>query len=128
MDRQLQEATVSRANFCCEYRQLPAWLSELPFEFDHIIARKHGGRTESQNLAFACLYCNSYKGPNLSGVDPTSGEIVCLFNPRVDHWAKHFRWQGPLLVGQTPIGRVTIRVLNINASDAVEVRRSLLTE
>ena len=101
MDRQLQEALRQRAIFRCEYCQLPAEMSELPFEFDHIIARKHGGQTAPDNLAFACLYCNRYKGPNLSGIDPVSGEIVRLFHPRLDVWAEHFRWDGPVLLGRT---------------------------
>ena len=47
----------------------------MPFEFDHIIPRKHRGRTfVAGNLAFSCYYCNVYKGPNLSGLDPASGK------------------------------------------------------
>jgi HNH endonuclease len=46
-----------RARSTCEYCQLPQSLSSTPFEIDHIIARKHGGPTESSNLALACFYC-----------------------------------------------------------------------
>jgi len=59
MDRHLQESVRRRAKFCCEYCQLPAELSELPFEVDHITPRKHGGSTQLENLALACFYCNS---------------------------------------------------------------------
>ena len=54
----------------CEYCRLPRTATSLPFEIDHIIARKHGGRTITANLALACWYCNSFKGPNISGLDP----------------------------------------------------------
>jgi hypothetical protein len=78
---------------------------------DHIIAETHGGRTQSANLALACFRCNSHKGRNLSGVDPRSGKVVRLFNPRRDDWIEHFVWDGPKLAGFTPIGRATIAVL-----------------
>ena len=112
----------------CEYCHFPADLAELSFELDHIIARKHGGPTEPDNLALACFYCNSYKGPNIAGIDPESGELVRLFHPRRDDWADHFQWEGATLAGRTPIGRATIQVLCINHPDAVSVRESLQRE
>jgi hypothetical protein len=44
------------------------------------------------------------------------------------HWEDHFRWRGPQLIGLTPIGRVTIRVLAINDPDAISLRRMLIAE
>ena len=112
----------------CEYCHFPADLAELSFELDHIIARKHGGPTEPDNLAWACFYCNSYKGPNIAGIDPESGDLVRLFHPRRDDWADHFQWGGATLAGRTPVGRATIQVLCINHPDAVSVRASLQRE
>lgn len=123
------EASVKlRAGRRCEYCQLPDRFSELPFQIDHVVARKHGGGNEAENLAYACLYCNSYKGPNLSGVDHETGEIVRLFNPRIDLWADHFRWRRVLLEGISSQGRATIQVLKINRDDAVLVRENLFRE
>jgi hypothetical protein len=56
-----------------------------------------------ENLAFACLRCNSRKGPNLSGLDPQTGEMVRLFNPRKDIWTEHSPWHRAVLVGLTPV-------------------------
>jgi hypothetical protein len=53
-----------------------------PFHLEHIIAKQHGGETKADNLAWACHRCNRHKGPNLSGIDPETQEIVQLFNPR----------------------------------------------
>lgn len=117
-----------RAGDACEYCQLPANVSALPFEIDHIIAQKHGGPTEENNLALSCFYCNSYKGPNIAGIDPQSGRLVRLFNPRRDRWARHFAWDGPILVGRTTMARATIAVLDINEPDAVTVRAALIDE
>ncbi len=112
----------------CEYCHFPAALAELSFETDHIIAKKHGGTAESDNLAWACFYCNRYKGTNIAGIDPESREVVRLFHPRREGWADHFQWEGATLSGRTPVGRATIQVLCINHPDAVAVRESLLSE
>jgi hypothetical protein len=73
----------------------------------------------------ACAYCNAAKGTNAAGFDPETDELVPLFNPRADTWADHFVWDGPILVGRTPIGRATIEVLGINRPERVEHRRLL---
>jgi hypothetical protein len=95
---------------------------------DHIIAQKHRGLTVAENLALSCFYCNSFKGPNIAGIDPETGVLTRLFHPRQDRWADHFRWQGAILIGQTAVGRTTIEVLEINAADCVELRQSLIQE
>jgi hypothetical protein len=51
-----------------------------------------------------------------------------LYDPRRDVWADHFEWNGERLVGRTPVGRVTIDVLNINEPERVEHRRLLIAE
>jgi hypothetical protein len=98
----------------------------LPFQLDHIIAEKHGGPTEEGNLAWACYYCNSFKGPNLAGWIAETGQIVRLFHPRTDVWSEHFLWEGPILRPRTLIGQATIQVLSINHPDASAVRGMIL--
>jgi hypothetical protein len=117
-----------RANGLCEYCRLGQSQSDLTFEVDHIIARKHGGATRSGNLALSCFRCNSFKGSDLSGLDPKTRKLTPLYHPRRHKWTRHFRWDGPYLVGRTPIGRVTIIVLKINDPLRVEVRRELIEE
>ncbi len=117
-----------RAQDRCEYCHLPARFYPLPFHFDHIIARQHGGRTATSNLALACLHCNRHKGPNIAGTDQSTGKIVRLFHPRNDVWSEHFEWVGVKLGGRTPIGRATIHVLAINDPDFLAVREALIEE
>ena len=76
-------------------------------------------------LRWRCIHCNRHKGPNIAGVDPVTGVIVRLFNPRRDKWSAHFIWSGSQLMGQTSVGRATIQVLNINAASMVELREAL---
>jgi len=69
-----------------------------------------------------------YKGPNIAGFDPASGQVVRLFHPRTDVWPEHFRWDGAYLLGLSPIGRVTVQVLAMNAEDFVQFRAGLQQE
>lgn len=129
MDRAIEQTVRRRAGGLCEYCQLPADRSPLRFAIDHIVARQHRGLTTASNLALCCMGCNLHKGPNLTGLDPPgTGKVVRLFNPRIDDWSKHFRWNVGELVGLTPIGRVTIYVLDINNSLRIRLRRSLIAE
>ena len=128
MERSLYDVVRERAGRCCEYCRFPESVARLAFHLDHIVARQHGGETTLDNLAFACCYCNRYKGPNVAGVDPESHRIVELFDPRRHAWDQHFRWQGALLIGRTPIGRATIQLLRINRPIAVATRRLLMGE
>jgi hypothetical protein len=125
MDEVLARLVRERAHDRCEYCQLPQAFSVLPFEIDHIIARQHRGKTVASNLAWTCAYDNSFKGPNIAGLDPKTGRLVPLFHPRRHTWQRHFRWDGPVLVGRSPIGRATIAVLAINHPLRVAQRREL---
>lgn len=58
MDETLVRLVWQRARDTCEYCRLAQAFSKLPFEIDHIIAKKHGGQTVPGNLALACFYCN----------------------------------------------------------------------
>ena len=128
MNTALEQLVWKRATACCEYCQLPQVVSPLTHAIDHIIARQHNGPTVAENLALACFFCNSYKGPNISGLNPKTGRTVRLFHPRKDRWGRHFAWDGPILAGRTVTGCVTIALLEINRSEAVEFREYLLRE
>ncbi len=90
MDRKLRKQVIQRAESRCEYCQMPQEYAEATHEIDHIIAQKHGGLTLSKNLALACFHCNNHKGPNIAGVDPATGELTRLYDPRLDQWSQHF--------------------------------------
>lgn len=72
-----------------------------------------------------CFFCNLHKGPNLTGIDPQTGQIVPLFHPRQDVWYEHFEERGLLIVGLTPTGRVTVRVLAMNTLDRLDLRAEI---
>ena len=95
-------------------------------QIDHIISRKHGGLTTPENVAFACVICNRYKGTDVASID-AAGQLVRLFNPRQDQWAEHFRLNGATIEPLSAIGRVTVRLLRLNDTERI-AERSLLQE
>ena len=124
-----REAVRQRANGRCEYCRLPDSAMVLEdFHVEHIIARKHGGVDNEDNLAWACIFCNLYKGPNLASLDPDSGELTRLFHPRRDKWEEHFRLDVALIVGLTPVGRTTCWLLELNSEILTTLRISLMRE
>ena len=129
MDAATRTLVRERADNRCEFCRLRQ--DHLPFstfQVEHITARKHGGDDDPENLAFACERCNSFKGPNLSGIDPESNNVVQLFHPRTQTWHEHFRFDGALIVGLTACGRATVRVLNMNEDSRVMLRGFLVDE
>ncbi|MDZ7955251.1 HNH endonuclease signature motif containing protein [Nostoc sp. DedQUE09] len=92
-------------------------------EIDHVIAQKHGGVTNADNLAFTCWRCNRHKGTDLGSFDPETGAFSFLFNPRTQKWAEHFTFSELDLVGLTPTGRTTIRLLQINSDERLAERQ-----
>src|SRR5258708_19706701 len=85
--RQVQERAQGR----CEYCLIHEADMYYPHEPDHVIAEKHRGPTSFDNLAWACLYCNRFKGSDLASVDPTTHNFLFLFNQLHQIHNHHFR-------------------------------------
>ena len=128
MRRSVRSRVCRRAGDRCEYCHMPARYDLTPIELDHIVAEQHRGKSHPANLAQICAHCNRHKGPNLAGIDPRTRKMVRLFNPRLDDWDDHFRWQLATLQGLTPIGRATVEVLAINADSRLAFRAALFAE
>jgi len=111
----LRKLVIERAKGKCEYCLISEDFAMYSHEIDHIIALKHGGETIASNLALSCLPCNRHKESDLASLDPITGEIVPLFNPRRQSWADHLpfrknRLNNAMIVGITPVGN-TISLL-----------------
>jgi len=126
MDAATREQVITRADGRCEYCLLPDYADEWPFHVEHIVAKQHGGGDTLDNLCWSCSRCNLHKGPNLVSIDVHTNERVSLFDPRRDDWKSHFSLDGARVVGITATGRVTVRLLNMNALQRVELRRELI--
>ena len=80
----LRSQVIERANDLCEYCLIPQSFSFAKHEVDHIIARKHGGQTTSENLALSCSLCNKHKGSDIASIDPQTerGHLTVQSSPR----------------------------------------------
>lgn len=122
----LRRLVRQRAAERCEYCLVPERFTLAAHWVDHVVAEKHGGRTEEGNLALSCALCNQHKGTDLASIDPETGQITPLFHPRRDRWADHFRLSGARFEALTATGRVTVRLLQLNHADRIEEREALL--
>jgi len=121
----LRHLVFERARQRCEYCLMHQDVSIYSHEVDHIIALKHGGQTQADNMAVACLQCNRSKGSDLTTFDPLSNALVSLFNPRQHTWREHFILEDASIVGRTPIGRATVVLLKLNAPTRLLHRQML---
>jgi hypothetical protein len=124
----LRQGVIERAGERCEYCLLHQSDAALfGHEVDHIIPEKHQGQTVEGNLALACFECNRYKGSDVASIDPHTGEVTPLFNPRLQSWAEHFGFEGPMIVPLTAVGRVTVNLLRLNAEQRLRRREGLIS-
>lgn len=128
MDAAVRQVVRERAEDRCEYCRLPQAGYELSFHVEHIIAKQHQQCDDPSNLALACNKCNLHKGTNLVTIDEVTGDRVDLFNPRTDSWDDHFAFIGPEIVGLTPMGRATARLLQMNTERRLILRQRLIAE
>jgi hypothetical protein len=110
--RRIREASRNRCGYCLS----PQYLVLGRLQIEHLVPRAKGGGTEESNLWLSCSLCNGHKSDRTTAIDPETGEIQSIFNPRVQSWAEHFRWAdgGLRIVGLTPVGRATVEVLHLS--------------
>jgi hypothetical protein len=123
--RAMRDRVAEQARHRCGYCLTAEAVVGTPMELDHIIPEALGGLTEEDNLWLACSLCNDHKGDRIAALDPDSGEVVQLFNPRRQTWKQHFRWspEGDQIVGRTPTGRATVLALRLNRPVLVRARQ-----
>ncbi len=111
----LRREVIERAGKRCEYCLLPAEVAFFTHEADHVVAEKHGGATDIDNLALSCWRCNRHKGSDLTSFDPETLQLSPLFNPREQVWTEHFAQETERIVGLTSEGRTTVNLLQLNS-------------
>jgi HNH endonuclease len=124
--QKVRQTVQTRAESRCEYCHIPDMVTSHTYHVDHIIAIKHDGSDELSNLAWSCLHCNRHKGTDIASYDRDTGELTPFFNPRSDVWNEHFELSGVHLRGKTPIGRVTVRILQMNHLEQIDIRNPLI--
>jgi 5-methylcytosine-specific restriction endonuclease McrA len=76
--QRVREAAGDRCGYCFSHQRYV--LGKL--EVEHLIPRAAGGSNDESNLWLSCSLCNRYKGSQVTALDPISGVVVPLFNPR----------------------------------------------
>jgi hypothetical protein len=122
--RDMEQYVESRAARRCEYCRMHQSLQGATFHVEHVVPRSRGGYFQFDNLAWACPSCNLHKGNRIDVIDPDTGGQVQLFNPRLDNWDGHFRWDGYRIVGRTPTGRGTAAALDFNHPRRIQIRQA----
>lgn len=63
----------------------------------------------------------------MGAYDHETRVLTPLFNPRSQQWAEHFQMgDDAIIIGTSSIGRVTIRLLEMNNPVVVEVRHTIV--
>jgi hypothetical protein len=121
----LRELVARTAGYRCGYCLTQEAVVGAPMEIEHIVPESLGGATEEENLWLACSLCNDHKGDRVAALDPETGEMIRLYDPRRQIWKAHFAWTraGDRIVGQTPVGRATVIALHLNRPALVRSRR-----
>lgn len=124
ISKAVRQQVLVEAGYRCEYCRTSSRLTGMPLVMDHILPRSMDGSDERDNLAACCYRCNEFKGARTHAIDPATGELVPLYNPRVQKWSEHFSWAngGTHIVGLTAVGRATVITLRLNNEYVVEAR------
>ena len=125
ISEEMRRQVADRANRQCEYCLISDDDSGFSHQVDHIVSRKHGGVSTLENLALSCVLCNRYKGTDIASIDPDTGAVIRLLNPRQDRWTDHFRIEDARIVPTSAVGRVTASLLRLNAAERVAERLQL---
>jgi len=91
---ELRRVVVARAESLCEYCLIHEDDTFFGCQVDHIISEKHGGPTQADNLAYACLFCNLHKGSDVGSFISGTQTLVRFFNPRIDTGTNTSHWIG----------------------------------
>jgi hypothetical protein len=121
----LYPRVADRAGHRCEYCRAPEAIFNLPFEVEHIVPVSRQGPDDESNCALSCRSRNLSKSDLLEAFDEVTGVIARLFHPRLDLWDEHFRieLQTGSILGRTPIGRVTVTILQLNRPIQLAARK-----
>ncbi len=124
----IKKNVIERASGLCEYCKSPSDFSPQSFSIEHIYPISAGGQSNLDNLAYACQGCNNHKYTKTEGIDPLSNIEAALFHPRQDNWSTHFGWvEGGLkIIGLTKTGRTTVKELQLNRENLLNLRSLLL--
>ncbi|MBK9216319.1 MAG: HNH endonuclease [Chloracidobacterium sp.] len=122
----IREQVAKRAVNVCEYCLIAEEDSYFCHQIEHIVSLKHGGSSDLDNLALACVFCNRNKGSDIAAAVPGTKRAILFYNPRTDRWTDNFRIDGAVIEPLTECAEATVRILQMNHHDRI-VEREILS-
>ena len=126
LNQEIRRLVAKRADYLCEYCLISEQDTILGCAIDHIISIKHGGSSNTDNLAYCCVYCNRFKGSDIGSIILDKKEFVRFYNPRWDNWGEHFKLNNFMIRPLTNIGQVTAKILGFNDQARILERKLLI--
>jgi HNH endonuclease len=120
---EFQDKIRQRADSLCEYCHTSERWQYVRFTIDHVLPNNDDS---IENLALACFHCNRRKSNKINVLDEDTNQIVFIFNPRLHIWNEHFeRTEDKISIRpKTAIGRVTIKLLQLNRTRILLIREA----
>lgn len=125
VSERLRWQVAERAYHVCEYCLVHEDDTFWGCQVDHIRSRKHGGTTDSTNLAWACACCNNTKGSDIGTLAGQPPQLLRLFHPRTDRWTGCFLLNGFRIEPANAIGEGTVKLLQLNHENRLRERETL---
>lgn len=109
-----------RARFACEYCGVSETSVGGELTIDHFRPQSKNGGDEIENLVYACVRCNLYKGD--FWVNNT--DRATLWNPRTELFENHFgQTENGFLFALSETGELTLLTLKLNRPQLIAHRR-----
>lgn len=122
VSKSLRDRVRAIYDFRCGYCGVSEAESGGELDVDHLRPVAHGGTDDLENLVYACVTCNRFKGDYWPAAG--AGQELMLLHPRHDEVAAHIvLMPDGRLTGLTPRGWLHIRRLHLNREPLVALRR-----
>lgn len=121
---ELEHLVSERAGQRCEFCRMHQSLQGATFHLEHVLPKSRGGITTLENLAWACPSCNLHKASRVTLIVPGTAEVVPLFNPRINLWPEHFRWNRYEIEPLSSIATALIAAFDLNHERRQRIRKA----
>ena len=121
VSQKLRETIRALYSFRCGYCGVTEIESGGRLEIDHFRPRSHGGEDILDNIVYACVTCNRFKGDYWPA--PEAGPDLMLLHPQQNSLSAHIELLSDgRLIGLTKRGWFHIQRLRLNRAPLVELR------
>lgn len=121
VSQEIRERIRVLYHFSCGYCRVTETESGGQLEIEHFCPQSHGGQDTLENLVYACVACNRFKGDYWP--TPEASIDLMLLHPRQDNLSAHIASiPDGRLIGLTKRGWFHIQRLRLNRAQLIELR------